>query len=85
LHRFAVLELQFGKTATTIPVVDGEPGHGLQLDAGWVGWLVLPHGQNRRFTAWIFTAVRSRHRSISVSPGAMRDGAAAEVPTWNAQ
>ena len=26
LHRFAVLELQFGKTATTIPVLDGEPG-----------------------------------------------------------
>jgi Winged helix-turn helix len=27
LHRFAVLELQFGKTATTIPVLDGEPGY----------------------------------------------------------
>ena len=35
LHRFAVLELQFGKTATTIPVLDGEPGHELQLDTGW--------------------------------------------------
>ena len=36
LHRFAVPELQFGKTATTIPVLDGEPGHELQLDTGWV-------------------------------------------------
>ena len=26
LYRFAILELQFGQTATTIPVVDGEPG-----------------------------------------------------------
>jgi transposase len=64
LHRFAVLELQFGKTATTIPVVDGEPGHEVQLDTGWVGWLTLPHGTRRRFRAWIFTAVRSRHRFV---------------------
>ena len=42
LHRFAVLELQFGKTATTIPVLDGEPGQELQVDTGWVGWLTLP-------------------------------------------
>jgi transposase len=64
LHRFAVLELQFGKTATTIPVLDGEPGQELQLDTGWVGWLTLPHGKKRRFRAWIFTAVRSRHRFV---------------------
>jgi transposase len=63
LHRFAVLELQFGKTATTLPVLDGEPGHELQLDTGWVGWLTLPTGK-RRFRAWIFTAVRSRHRFV---------------------
>jgi transposase len=64
LHRFAVLELQFGKTATTIPVLDGEPGHELQVDTGWVGYLTLPHGKRRRFRAWIFTAVRSRHRFV---------------------
>jgi transposase len=64
LHRFAVLELQFGKTATTIPVLDGEPGHELQLDTGWVGWLTLPERKRRRFRAWIFTAVRSRHRFV---------------------
>ena len=64
LHRFAVLELQFGKTATTIPVLDGEPGQELQLDTGWVGWLTLPERKWRRFRAWIFTAVRSRHRFV---------------------
>ena len=64
LHRFAVLELQFGKTATTIPVLDGEPGQELQVDTGWVGWLTLPERKKRRFRAWIFTAVRSRHRFV---------------------
>jgi hypothetical protein len=65
LHRFAVLELQFGRTATTIPVLDGEPGSELQVDTGWVGWLTLPQsGTRRRFRAWIFTAVRSRHRFV---------------------
>jgi len=64
LHRFAVLELQFGKTATTIPVLDGEPGQELQLDTGWVGRLTLPERKWRRFRAWILTAVRSRHRFV---------------------
>ena len=66
LHRFAVLELQFGRTAPTIPILDGEPGHELQVDTGWVGWLTLSHilRQRRRFRAWIFTAVRSRHRFV---------------------
>jgi transposase len=64
LHRFAILELQFGKTATTIPVLDGEPGQEVQVDTGWVGWLTIPQGQKRRFRAWIFTAVRSRHRFV---------------------
>lgn len=64
LHRFAVLELQFGKTATTIPVIDGEPGQEVQLDTGWVGRLTLPDRKWRRFRAWIFTAVRSRHRFV---------------------
>jgi transposase len=64
LHRFAVLELQFGKTATTIPVLDGEPGQELQLDTGWVGWLTLLERRRRRFRAFIFTAVRSRHRFV---------------------
>ena len=65
LYRFAVLELQFGQTATTIPVLDGEPGQELQVDTGWVGWLMRPSPDTRRrFRAWIFTAVRSRHRFV---------------------
>src|SRR5712691_1934522 len=67
LHRFAVLELQFGRTAPTIPVLDGEPGQELQVDTGWVGWLTLPlidSRKRRRFRAWIFTAVRSRYRFV---------------------
>jgi hypothetical protein len=67
LHRFAVLELQFGRTAPTIPVLDGEPGQELQMDTGWVGWLTLPlinNRKRRRFRAWIFTAVRSRYRFV---------------------
>ena len=63
LHRFAVVELNFGRTATTIPVVDGAAGEELQVDTGWVGWLTLP-GHKRRFRAWIFTAVRSRYRFV---------------------
>jgi transposase len=63
LYRFAVVELGFGRTAPTMPVADGEPGEELQLDTGWVGWLTLI-GRKRRFRAWIFTAVRSRHRFV---------------------
>jgi len=63
LHRFAVAELGFGRRAATIAVLDGEPGDELQVDTGWVGWLVPDlTGRRRRFRAWIFTAVRSRHR-----------------------
>ena len=65
LHRFAVLELHFGQTASTMPVVDGEPGQELQVDTGWVGWLRAPLvGRRRRFRAWIFSAVRSRYRFV---------------------
>jgi hypothetical protein len=63
LHRFAVVELNFGRAATTIPVVDGAAGEELQVDTGWVGWLTLT-GHKRRFRAWIFTAVRSRYRFV---------------------
>ncbi len=66
LHRFAVLELQFGRTASTIPVADGKLGEELQVDTGWVGWLTLPGlaRTRRRFRAWIFTAVCSRYRFV---------------------
>jgi len=65
LHRFAVAELDFGRGAPTIPVDDGEPGKELQLDTGWMTLLEPDeHGKRRRFRAWIFTAVVSRHRFV---------------------
>ena len=65
LHRFAVAELEFGRAATTVPVADCEPGQEVQLDTGWMT-LLEPDlfGKRRRFRAWIFTAVRSRHRFV---------------------
>lgn len=63
LHRFAVAEFGFGQGTPTIPVADGEPGEELQIDTGWMGYLEPDeHGKRRRFRAWIFTAVVSRHR-----------------------
>jgi transposase len=65
LHRFAVSELDFGRSATTIPVADCEPGEELQVDTGWMGYLEPDEqGRRRRFRAFIFTAVRSRHRFV---------------------
>jgi hypothetical protein len=43
LHRFAVVTLNFGRAATTIPVVDGAPGEELQVDHG-LGRLAHAHG-----------------------------------------
>lgn len=65
LHRFAVAELDFGRGAPTIPVDDGEPGQEVQLDTGWMTLLEPDErGKRRRFRAWIFTAVVSRHRFV---------------------
>jgi hypothetical protein len=66
LYRFAVEQLRFGRPTTTIPVLDGEPGHEIQVDTGWVGWVsVAERTRTRRhFRAWIFTAVYSRHRFV---------------------
>ena len=65
LYRFAVEQLQFGRTAPTIPILDGDPGQELQVDTGWVGWLTLALlSQRRRFRAWIFAAVFSRYRFV---------------------
>ncbi len=61
LHRFAVAELGFGRTAATVAVADGEPGRELQLDTGWVGQLEPDaNGRRRRLRAWVFTPVLSR-------------------------
>jgi transposase len=65
LHRFAVKELEFGQGAPTIRVADCEPGAEVQLDTGWMT-LLEPDlfGKRRRFRAWIFTSVFSRHRFV---------------------
>jgi hypothetical protein len=39
LHRFAVAELGFGRTAATVPIADCAPGEELQVDTGWMGYL----------------------------------------------
>jgi len=65
LYRFAVEELDFGRSAATVPVIDGDPGQELQVDTGWVLQL-LPdeNGHRRRLKAWIFTPVVSRYRFV---------------------
>jgi len=65
IRRFAVAELDFGRGAPTIPVVDCEPAEEVQLDTGWMG-LLEPDGdgRRRRFRAWIFTSVCTRHRFV---------------------
>ena len=65
LHRFAVEELDFGRSATTVPVMDGEPGKELQVDTGWVLSLEPDEkGRRRRVPAWIFTPSVSRYRFV---------------------
>ncbi len=65
LRRFALEQLGFGRGAPTVPLADGEPGKEVQLDTGWMT-LLEPDllGKRRRFKAWIFTAVLSRHRFV---------------------
>jgi transposase len=65
LRRYALEQLQFGRARPTVPVADCEPGAEVQLDTGWMT-LLEPDafGRRRRFRAWIFTAVRSRHRFV---------------------
>jgi len=65
LHRFAVAELGFGRTAATVPIADCKAGEELQVDTGWMGYLEPDaRGKRQRFRAWIFTAVFSRHRFV---------------------
>ncbi|MBL0276938.1 MAG: IS21 family transposase [Anaeromyxobacter sp.] len=65
LRRFALEHLDFGQASPTVPVADCEPGAEVQLDTGWMTMLEPDAvGRRRRFRAWIFTAVRSRHRFV---------------------
>jgi transposase len=65
LHRFASVELEFGRVRVTVPVADCGPGEEIQVDTGWMSMLEPDlFGKRRRFRAWIFTAVLSRHRFV---------------------
>lgn len=64
LRRWAMATLDFGRSAPTVPLVEGEPGSELQLDTGWVWKLVDSSGKEHRRPAWIFTAAVSRHRFV---------------------
>lgn len=65
LHRFAVSELDFGGNAPSVPVADCAPGEELQVDTGWMTQLEPDlTGHRRRFRAWIFTSVCTRHRFV---------------------
>lgn len=64
LHRYCVERLGFGKTAATLPVVDGVPGEELAVDTGWVLTLTVAGGREVRRKAWVFTANVSRHRFV---------------------
>ena len=65
LRRYALEQLGFGRTAPGVPVADCGPGEEVQVDTGWMT-LLEPDlfGNRRRFRAWIFTAVLSRHRFV---------------------
>jgi transposase len=68
LHRYAADELGFGGRGTTVPVVDGEPGHELQVDFGRLGMMFDPQtGRRRALWALIFTAHVSRHTFVWLS------------------
>ena len=65
LHRFAVERCGFRVRATTVRVVDGEPGVECQIDFAQMGFITdAETGRRRRVHALIFTAVVSRHMFV---------------------
>jgi len=70
LHRFAVAELDFGRTAATVPVADGSRvTRSRSTPAGLTLLRPDERGRRRRMRAWIFTAVLSgTASSIPASP-----------------
>jgi transposase len=68
LHRFCVERCGFGRTASTVRVVDGEPGVECQLDFARMGLLADPAAGRRRVVhGLLFTAVFSRHMFVWLS------------------
>jgi transposase len=65
LHRFCVERCGVGRAASTVRVVDGEPGAECQLDFARMGLLADPEAGRRRVVhGLIFTAVFSRHMFV---------------------
>jgi transposase len=61
VHRYVTERCGFGKKQSTVRVADGEPGHELQVDFGYMGMLADPAtGRRRKVHALIFTAAVSR-------------------------
>lgn len=65
LHRFATERCGYRAKETTVRVNDGEPGVELQVDFGYMGYLLDPEtGRRRKVHALIFTACYSRHMFV---------------------
>lgn len=64
LHRFATERCGYRVKETTVRVADGEPGVELQVDFGYMGYLVGPDGRRRKVHALVLTAVFSRHMFV---------------------
>jgi transposase len=65
LHRFCVERCEFGRSASTVRVADGEPGAECQLDFARMGMLYdASAGRRRVVHALILTAVYSRHMFV---------------------
>lgn len=68
LHRYASVELGFGRRGSTVRVADCEPGQELQVDFGRLGLIFDPETSRRRLLwALVFTSVFSRHMFVWVS------------------
>jgi len=65
LHRFAAERCGFRVKETTVRINDGVPGEELQIDFGYMGYLIDPvDGRRRKVHALILTAVFSRHMFV---------------------
>lgn len=68
LHRFATERCGYRVSKATVRVADGDPGVELQVDFGYMGYLLDPgSGRRRKVHALILTAVYSRHMFVWLS------------------
>ena len=60
LHRFAVAELGFCRTAATVPIADCAPGEELKVDTGWMGYRFGRHDATQPVLRGILACTASR-------------------------